>query len=251
MGVMDKFRAMGEPRQAAADPAISDGLFFRSRNKSRADAVMKIRTLIAVAVVVAGVGMSGAEAKSTLRTDGAAGRGPGHGEAATVNERITAYRGNPDPSSISGLLKLLDTAPLTEHAVMPLCGFFSEVFRSNPERMPEWIDRIAALENIQLKRALLAVVPAIYPEYGNLAEKAAGVEPGTESGSFALSGRQLQEIADANPDFAWGAYFASGKREYPLKVLQLALSPLREKAGKTFNLTAAAAHWSLLAVSRE
>ena len=161
MGVMDKFRAMGEPRQAAADPAISDGLFFRSRNKSRADAVMKIRTLIAVAVVVAGVGMSGAEAKSTLRTDGAAGRGPGHGEAATVNERITAYRGNPDPSSISGLLKLLDTAPLTEHAVMPLCGFFSEVFRSNPERMPEWIDRIAALEIIQLKRALLAVVPAI------------------------------------------------------------------------------------------
>jgi|GEM_PF-2204994 len=251
MGVMDKFRAMGEPRQAAADPAISDGLFFRSRNKSRADAVMKIRTLIAVAVVVAGGGMSGAEVKSTLRTDGAAGRGPGHGEAATVDERITAYRGNPDPSSISGLLKLLDTAPLTEHAVMPLCGFFSEVFRSNPERMPEWIDRIAALENIQLKRALLAVVPAIYPEYGNLAEKAAGVEPGTESGSFALSGRQLQEIADANPDFAWGAYFASGKREYPLKVLQLALSPLREKAGKTFNLTAAAAHWSLLAVSRE
>ena len=73
MGVMDKFRAMGEPRQAAADPAISDGLFFRSRNKSRADAVMKIRTLIAVAVVVAGGGMSGAEAKSTLRTDG--GRG--------------------------------------------------------------------------------------------------------------------------------------------------------------------------------
>ena len=36
-----------------------------------------------------------------------------------------------------------------------------------------------------------------------------------------------------------------------MKVLQLALSPLREKAGKTFNLTAAAAHWSLLAVRRE
>ena len=66
MGVMDKFRAMGEPRQAAADPAISDGLFFRSRNKSRADAVMKIRTLIAVAVVVAGVGNVGSGGEKHL-----------------------------------------------------------------------------------------------------------------------------------------------------------------------------------------
>ncbi len=34
MGVMDKFRAMGEPRQAAADPAISDGFFFGAGTKA-------------------------------------------------------------------------------------------------------------------------------------------------------------------------------------------------------------------------
>ena len=168
-------------------------------------------------------------------------------ERSSPGEKLETYHRNPAPESIPALLREIDAAALNQHAYPPIAGFFFELCRANPDRVAGWLDIVGTFRNPLLKRYLLPVASAAVPAQ---AEKVRSLF-GPELPARLPSMEEIRKLATVDPDFAWGAYFASGKEEYVFDVLNLVLSRIPKRKKENINLTAFAAHWSLLALSQK
>jgi hypothetical protein len=114
---------------------------------------------------------------------------------------INKYYQEPHPERIAGAMLTLTPSGVLQipEAVGVIMGFFTEVFLTNPSRLPEWqpvIDRQAGFAKSLLDSALLW-------------SKAGGV--------LRLAGQSSQMSY-----FYWGAFFAGGNPAYVRKLVELA-----------------------------
>jgi len=155
-------------------------------------------------------------------------------------EQFIVYYRAPDPAKIDGFLASLDAGQLNPQAVVPILGFFYEVFRANPDRVPGWLETIKKFRQMGLKV--------------NLQAMAVVAVPGTRRPlALALAKLPTQEELDREmavvPDFCWGRFFATGDAKHVNAVLRRALSAKDRE--NEIDLIAYAARWSLFALSRQ
>lgn len=168
-----------------------------------------------------------------------------------VGSFMLNYYQKPEPARIVELLDELDAMELTQNA--SLNGFFLEIFQSHPFMLPAWSQKIAGLKNNALQSQLLSIMEAVSP--GN----AGSIEKLVAKNSFQARQEErslprntledFQELAKVDPDFNWSAFFASGKKEYPLAVLKIALSGQNEQ--NVIDLMAIAARLSIISLSQQ
>ncbi len=162
---------------------------------------------------------------------------------------IVNYYQNPEPNRVVELLDALDAMELPQNA--SLDGFFLEIFKTHPFMLPAWSQKIAGLKNPTLQEQLQIVMGAVSPDNAQSIEQqliARGTQmQKAEQKPSASTLEDFQRIAQDDPDFNWSAFFASGKKEYPLNVLKIALDGLKDK--DTIDLTALAAKWSIISLS--
>lgn len=155
-------------------------------------------------------------------------------------DRLMEYYRSPDPERIDAALKSLDASQFKPSAIAPILGFFYEVFRANPGRVPGWLETIKKFRNTKLKVELQAI--------------AVVAVPGTPRPlALVLAKLPTQEELDREmaviPDFCWGRFFATGDPKHVDTVLRYALSA--KDNGDCIDLMAYAARWSLFALSRQ
>ena len=155
------------------------------------------------------------------------------------DQLMTYYRA-PAPEKISGVLTTLDATPLERGALSPLLGFFYEVFRANPDRVPGWLATISKFRQPMLKKVLEAAAVIAVPECRKLVSEVPPQLPSAE---------QLEKTATVDPDFCWGRFFATGDPKHVDAVLRRALSAKDQK--DEIDVMAYAARWSLFALSRQ
>ena len=160
---------------------------------------------------------------------------------AELDDQLTTYYRAPVPENIETALKTLDALPFKPTAVSPLLGFFYEVFRANPDRVPGWLAAIAKFRHPELKWNLQMIAVIAVPESRKFVSEVPPQLPTPE---------QLDEITAGNPDFCWGRFFASGDAKHVNTVLLRALSAARDKENE-IDLMAHAAKWSLFSLSRQ
>lgn len=200
---------------------------------------MKRLSLFAVAAFAA-LGSFSVSFAQTAAPAAAQSARPGHRKvdpefAKLMNENaafVQTYFRNPNPDGIPELLRKFDKAaaitPLNPVAVTPLIGFFMEVFRSNPARVDGWMELVDSLQSPQLRESVLNGLLfagtettkaaakkyiARHPEYKDV-DPYDLRKPGFLDGEI----RNPTKISAC-----WGAYFASGKQEYPQAVLACAV----------------------------
>lgn len=155
-------------------------------------------------------------------------------------DRLMEYYRSPDPERIDAALKSLDASQFKPSAIAPILGFFYEVFRANPGRVPGWLETIKKFRNTKLKVELQAI--------------AVVAVPGTPRPlALVLAKLPTQEELDREmaviPDFCWGRFFATGDPKHVDTVLRYALTA--KDNGDCIDLMAYAARWSLFALSRQ
>ena len=169
----------------------------------------------------------------------AAADAPARNPEAELDSLMTYYRA-PAPAKIDAALKALDAVPLKPQALAPILGFFYEVFRANPDRVPGWLETIKKFRNTKLKEHLQVLAVVAVPAMPRPPELASEKLPTQE---------ELDREMAVVPDFCWGRFFATGDAKHVDTVLRHALTA-REK-GDTIDLMAYAARWSLFALSRQ
>lgn len=175
---------------------------------------------------------------------------------ARLDEMLQRYYRNPQPDTIPQMMRLLDSMAKTldGEKIMgieaPVIGFFSEVFRANPDKLDEW-DKI--INGLSSKSLRLYLVGALCYADTDEARKVFKRHLGWRS--FAIGQRygngenvvpilKWERFTPGALDMCWGAFFASGNREYVKKVMQCALR-IPEK--NVIDMTAGAARWSMIA----
>ena len=167
---------------------------------------------------------------------------PGPKENA-LNEFMMNYHRKPVPEKVTGFLKNLDSARFSEGAAAPICGFFFEICLANSARVPEWSETILKFKNSQWRSYLALFLTAAAPGHQELVKKI-----GIRNVPTFI---QVNQFSCVNPDFSWGRFFATGKREHVKRVLDLALSPAKSADKKRIDLTARSAEWSLHALAQQ
>lgn len=148
---------------------------------------------------------------------------------ADLDAFMQGYYVEPHPELVAAAIDYIGRSdvPKKASALPPLVGFFTEVFASHTERLPEW-------------RVVIDRQP---PELRAALDRAAG---------WASDPSKLLEGMPSSParnDVCWGAYFGSGKRVY-LTQLLAELSHMTERDDLTLFLAAASAKWSLASNAR-
>jgi len=173
-----------------------------------------------------------------------------------LDEMLQGYYRNPHPDSIPQMLRLWDNMAKTLDSEKmagieaPVIGFFSEVFRANPDKLDEW-DKI--INGLSSKSLRLFLVGALCYADTDEARKVFTRHLGWRS--FAIRQRygngenvvpilKWERFTPGALDMCWGAFFASGNREYVKKVMECAL---RIPENNVIDLTAGAARWSMIA----
>ena len=128
----------------------------------------------------------------------AAADAPARNPEAELDSLMTYYRA-PEPAKIDAALKALDAVPLKPQALAPILGFFYEVFRANPDRVPGWLETIKKFRNTKLKGHLQVLAVVAVPGMPRPPELA--------SEKFPTSEEFDRESADI-PDFCWGRFFS-------------------------------------------
>jgi len=161
-------------------------------------------------------------------------------QQAEVSRRMMTYFRSPSPDKIAAMLQALDAAAIDRRGFSPVLGFFYEVFRANPARVPGWLRIIAKFRQPDLKLALQSVAVIASPE---CRPQTAGVQ------AKLPSPEEFDRLSAADPDLCWGRFFATGAAEQVDRVLRRALRA--KDQDDTIDLIAFAAQWSLFALSRQ
>lgn len=149
---------------------------------------------------------------------------------ADVDRLVTGYYLSPQPDAVGPLLTYLDESGMLEaraDARAPLIGFVAEVVAQNPDRVEEW-EALASEFDLPTREVLVRGL-----QLGRAPER-------------------LSELdrSPATNDILWGAYFASGKEDYLLALIERALWAAGQKDVALF-LTGASAAWSLSSNARQ
>ena len=138
------------------------------------------------------------------------------------------YYRQPQPELVGQAITSLSTTGFLDNVnrVPPTVAFFGEIFGANPDRVPVWRELIAQQDS-SIRETLEAAL-----EIG--------------------SGPGVIGFTDEAPwmnDMYWGAFFASGRREY-LDRLIAATKHWEERTDRNLFLTGATALWSLAGNAR-
>ena len=145
-----------------------------------------------------------------------------------INAFTRNYYRHPQPELVGQAIAALGTTGFLDNAnrIPPTVAFFGEIFGANPDRVPVWRELISRQDSTT--RETLE----------------AALEVGAGPGVLAFT-----DVAPWMNDMYWGAYFASGKREY-LDRLIAVTSHWDERDDRNLFLTAATALWSLAGNAR-
>lgn len=213
-----------------------------------------IGLLFAMAILVLPVSKAGACASRCLP---AAPAGLS-AESIEMDTLMQNYYLAPDPESIVRLLSLLDKemSGFSEEenfgVTMPLLGFFSQVFKANPDKLSSWASDIDKLSLLPLKRILFS---ALY--FSSVAESRELLQHYAKKHHF-LKEFDFTEPVPAIFDFPlespaildmfWGAFFATGDIEYPRRIMIRACT---EQPEGIIDLSIAAARWSVISNAKQ
>ena len=177
-------------------------------------------------------------------------------EMLRLDEMLQGYYRNPQPENIPEMLRLFDSVAKTlnmeEMAKVeaPIIGFFSEVFRANPDKLDAWDKLINGLSSKSLRRYLVgALCYADTDEARKVFKRHLGwssfaIRQRYGNGEHVVRILKWERFTPGALDMCWGAFMASGNREYVKKVMECAL---RVPEDNVIDVTAGAARWSMLA----
>ena len=171
-----------------------------------------------------------------------------------IDEFLQGYYLHPQPEAVPEMLLLLDKVAKTfknremDGMEAPIIGFFSEIFRANSDKLDEWEKVIKGLSSKSLKVFLDGAL--CYAD----TEKSKEIFKKHAKWSFILKQRygggyvvpilKWDWLSPSSLDMCWGAFMASGNKEYVKKVMECALQ-VPEK--NRIDLTVGAARWSMVA----
>lgn len=169
----------------------------------------------------------------------------------------TFYYLEPHPEQVPAALEAIAAKGYFENddVQAPLSGFFTEIFRANPEKLDEWVRPFIGMPNRhilysslwmanskQSKAALERLAKGAKPEESKrLRHLLSSPPPTIES---------MDVDSPAALDYMWGAFMASGAEEPVLRVIdQMKLINTKGDVGKI--LVGGAAKWSVSANARQ
>jgi hypothetical protein len=179
-------------------------------------------------------------------------------EAIEADALLQNYYLAPDSESIVRLFSLLDkqisgfSANEVTGVTMPLLGFFSQVFKTNPDKLPAWTANVDKLSSLSLKRILFS---ALY--FSTVDESRELLK------HYAKKYRFLKKYDFTEPipaifaeplnspevlDMFWGAFFATGDIEFSRKIMIRACT---EQPAGIIDFSIAAARWSVIANAQQ
>lgn len=132
-------------------------------------------------------------------------------------------------------------------------GFYSELFKKNPQKLAEWFADAKDMPVLSRQVFLTALTLADTEEAKKEAKAIISMDPSSEHmvkniDQELLSPKSLEKTDNpAALDLAWGAFFASGDPDYIHSLVRCAVRPDRKDDE---DVTRAAARWSLKAIGK-
>lgn len=167
-----------------------------------------------------------------------------------VAEWLTYYYVNPQPELTLDMIKSMSKQGiLSRKKSLPvLSSFFSEIFKSNLEKVEDWIMRLSHYNGQERKVFMIALY------YSDIDDKYKFINKlvKTENGKRLLKKMKslkfvrivdMKGVSPAILDQHWAAFFASGDERHIEKVLEVL--PYSKPKNKSINLTGMSAKWSL------
>ena len=143
--------------------------------------------------------------------------------ARQLGDFMMSYFQHPQPEQIGTILQqVVEVFPSTRqcNAIPATLTFFAEIFRANPDRVPEW-------------KTIIDTMPA---DWKQCFEWSLSYARG-EQADITEEECATPEVLDA----CWGAFLASGNKKYAEYVLEVAC---QDEQPDTINVTVRAAVWS-------
>ncbi|MGI6353480.1 MAG: hypothetical protein ACOX6W_00055 [Lentisphaeria bacterium] len=165
------------------------------------------------------------------------------------------YYLNPQPDIVAEMIRLGDgmAKAIGDDGMVgveqPFIGFFSEIFRANPDRLQEWDKAINSLSSKKFKDFLsgalfIADTPQARKILQEDAKKTAYLKKRYGNVEQPPKILDRKALSPADLDMCWGAFFGSGNRDYVKKVMKCALTI---EGDGVIDLSAYAARWSVIA----
>lgn len=174
-----------------------------------------------------------------------------------LEQWMTYYYLEPQPAQIEAALRAVDAKGYFENdnVQAPLSGFFTEVFRANPDKIDGWVKPHLGLpsrhilysalwmaNSKQSKAALERMAKAAVPnEVERLQSLLSSPAPTVES--MVIDG-------PASLDYLWGCFFASGSEKPVLRIIDQ-MKTVNTKGDVGAMLIGGAAQWSVSANARQ
>lgn len=183
---------------------------------------------------------------------GAAAQG-GFGSQKEFSRWVAFYYRSPEPERIAEAIRYMSASGILdrEHAVAPMFGFLSGVFRDHPDRVTDWVVREGAVEDRHLGVLVLAVWYARLPQSREIAGALLARRPELEA-TMGFVHTQPPATVERIPiergpwvlDALWGKFMATGDSAPVERII--GVLPWAEAEGDADRmLIGGAARWSL------
>ncbi len=171
-----------------------------------------------------------------------------------INSWFMNYYSNPEPDLIMYAINIFHKNGnlARENALAPIGSFLSVIFEDNPEKVTNWVNKLAKEENVFSESERKIFIFALY--YSNVKNKYSLINKFVQTENekkFVNNIKQLpfmkivdmRVISPITLDEHWGAFAASGNEKHIEKII-MALS-LLDSSNKKDIITGKAATWSL------
>jgi hypothetical protein len=180
-----------------------------------------------------------------------------HSPPQQLEKWMTYYYLDPRPDEVPAALEALSAKGFFEknNVQAPLSGFFTEVFRSNPDKLNEWIKPFIGVPNRHILHSSLWMANSKQSKAA-LEVMARGTTP-TEAkrlkGLLSSPPPTIESMSVNSPaslDYLWGCFMASGSEAPVVRVIdKMKLVNIRGDA--TAMMIGGAAKWSVSANARQ
>jgi hypothetical protein len=167
------------------------------------------------------------------------------------------YYADPRPDEVATALRAIENQGLFEKDSVqaPLSGFFAEIFRTNPDRVAEWIKPYRGVPNrhiiysalwmadsVQSKAALESLAKAASPDEAKRLKELISSAPPTAA--------SMELDSPASLDYLWGSFMASGSDAPVLRLIDQ-MKRANTRGNISESLIGGAAQWSVSANARQ
>jgi len=180
-----------------------------------------------------------------------------HASPSQLEEWMTYYYLHPQPAQVPGALKAVADQGLFENdnAQAPLTGFFTEVFRANPNKLEEWVKPYAGIPKRHILYSALWMANSKHSKTAleQLAKAAPPEESKQLTDLIASAPPTIATMTIASPaslDYLWGAFMASGSEAPVLRIIDQ-IKLVNTKGDVDTMMIGGAAQWSVSANSRQ